>query len=116
MGHGVDETMSESKQPLTVSDNRSEHRFVLDADGPAGELTYQVDGDRLVLQHTEVDDSLRGQGAAGRLVRAALARATDDGLTVVPRCPYARRWLREHPDVAGTVTIDWHTGRLGNQP
>jgi predicted GNAT family acetyltransferase len=112
----LDDTTSDSKQPLTVSDNRPEHRFVLDADGRAGELTYQVDGDRLVLRHTEVDDSLRGQGAGGRLVRAALVRATDDGLTVVPRCPYARRWLREHPDVAGTETIDWRTARPDNQP
>ena len=24
------------------------------------------------------------------------------------RPEYLRRWLRDHPDVAGTVTIDWH--------
>jgi uncharacterized protein len=59
--------------------------------------------------HTEVDDTLRGRGAGGRLVRAAVARASDDGLTFVPWCPYARRWLREHPDVAETVTVDWRT-------
>jgi hypothetical protein len=26
---------------------------------------------------------------------------------VVPICSYARAWLQRHPDVAGTVTIDW---------
>src|SRR5205807_663059 len=35
--------------------------------------------------------------------------AVDDGLTVVPWCPYARRWLRKHPDVAGTAAVDWST-------
>jgi predicted GNAT family acetyltransferase len=92
-----------------VRDDRARERFVLDQDGPAGELTYEVEDERLILLHTEVDDALRGQGAGGQLVEAAVARATDDGLTVVPRCPYARRWLRDHSDVADTVTIDWRT-------
>ena len=30
-------------------------------------------------------------------------------LTVVPWCPYARRWLQEHPDEAAAVKIDWET-------
>ena len=92
-----------------VRDDRPAQRFVLDQGGAAGELTYEVEDGRLILLHTEVADALRGQGAGGRLVRAAVARATEDGLTVVPRCPYARRWLREHSDVADTVTIDWRT-------
>jgi uncharacterized protein len=101
-GGMVDETS-------TVRDDRPGQRFVLEQTGGEGELTYEVEGGRLFLLHTEVDDTLRGRGAGGRLVRAAVARASDDGLTVVPRCPYARRWLREHPDVAETVTVDWRT-------
>lgn len=94
-----------------VRDDRPGQRFVLEEHGGAGELAYEVEDGRLLLLHTEVDDALRGHGAGGRLVRAAVARAADDGLTVVPWCPYARRWLREHPDVADTVTIDWRTPR-----
>jgi predicted GNAT family acetyltransferase len=95
----------------TVRDDRPAQRFVLEEGGAVGELTYEMDDGRLVLLHTEVADALRGHGAGGRLVRAAVARARDDGLTVVPWCPYARRWLREHSDVADTVTVDWHTRR-----
>ena len=95
----------------TVRDDRSRQRFVLEKDGAAGELVYDLDGDRFYLLHTEVADELRGQGAGGLLVEAAVSRATKDGLTVVPWCPYARRWLREHPDVAATVTVDWRTPR-----
>ena len=82
---------------------------MLEQEGAVGELTYEVDGDRLYLLHTEVADALRGHGAGGRLVTAAVSRATEEGLTIVPWCPYARRWLREHPDVAGSVPIDWRT-------
>jgi len=94
-----------------VREDRTGQRFVLEEDGGAGELVYEEEDGRLVLLHTEVADALRGQGAGGRLVQAAVTRAAHDGLTVVPWCPYARRWLREHPDVAGTVTVDWRTPR-----
>jgi uncharacterized protein len=93
----------------TVRDDRQHHRFVFGNDGAVGELTYELDGDRLFLLHTEVADALRGQGVGGQLVTAAVSRAIDNGLTVVPWCPYARRWLRKHPDVADTVAVDWRT-------
>jgi len=53
-----------------------------------------------------VPDELEGRGVGGMLVRAAIARAVQDGLTVVPLCPFARRWLERHPEVASTVTIE----------
>ena len=103
--------MSESEGTPIVRDDRPQQRFVLEKDGAVGELDYEVDGDRLFLLHTEVADVLRGQGVAGQLVTAAVSRAIDEGLTVVPWCPYARRWLRDHRDVARTVAVDWSTPR-----
>jgi predicted GNAT family acetyltransferase len=41
------------------------------------------------------------------LVTAAGDRAAREGLTIVPYCPFARRWLERHPDVAERVAIDW---------
>ena len=93
-------------QPPTVRDDRSHGRFVFEKDGAVAELVYEVDAARLFLIHTEVPEALRGHGIGGQLVTAAVARALDDGLTVVPWCPYARRWLGRHPDVAGNI-VDW---------
>ena len=47
------------------------------------------------------------RGIGGRLVRAAVARAEMSGETVLPWCPYARKLLEKHPDLAAGVTIDW---------
>jgi hypothetical protein len=44
---------------------------------------------------------------------AALERAAAEGLTVVPRCPYARKWLQDHPDAAAGVTVDWQSNEEG---
>ncbi len=92
-----------------VTDNKEQSRFEFIADGQLTELTYRLNGKRLVLLHTEVPAELEGHGIGGRLVAAAAARAARDGLTLVPLCPFARAWLERHADAAPGVTIDWGT-------
>ena len=93
-----------------VRDDRADGRFVLEEDGHEAELVYEVRGDRLVLVHTGVPEELGGRGLGGVLVKAALARAQAEGLTIVPECPFARGWLQKHPDEIGGVPIDWPQG------
>jgi predicted GNAT family acetyltransferase len=100
--------MTVASEPEIV-DVPSERRFVYREGGALAELQYMVEGDRLVLVHTEVPEKLGGRGLGGRLVRAAIARAARDRLTIVPWCPFARRWLKEHPDATGDVAIDFKT-------
>ena len=87
--------------------NDAEGRYELEVDGRLAQLVFRMNGDRLVLRHTEVPDALEGQGVGGRLVRAAVDDARDRNLIIVPLCPFARAWLERHPDVAATVRIDW---------
>ena len=94
-----------------VVDDTAGSRFVISEAGAEAELLYVIEGDRMLLVHTEVPEAWGGRGIGGRLVRAALARAQANGLTVVPWCPFARRWLQEHPDEAAAATIDWKTPR-----
>lgn len=101
--------MTTSAGDMEVVDVPDESRFVVRHNGTEAELVYHVRGGRLVLLHTEVPDEMSGQGIGGHLVRAALRRAQTDRLTLVPWCPFARRWLKEHPDAAAGVSIDWET-------
>ncbi len=94
-----------------VVDDTARSQFVIREGGAEAELIYVIEGNRMLLVHTGVPEEWGGHGIGGRLVRAALARARADVLTVVPWCPYARRWLQEHPDEAAAVTIDWETAR-----
>ena len=52
-------------------------------------------------------EELAGHGFAGQLVQAAVDRARREGLTIIPICPYARRWLRKKVDELDDVKIDW---------
>jgi len=101
--------MTTAEDDVEVVDVPAEGRFVVRADGAEAELVYRLNGNRMVLVHTGVPDELSGRGIGGRLVIAAISRAGAEGLTVVPWCPFARRWLTEHPDVAAAVTIDWES-------
>ena len=101
--------MSTSEAPIIVRDDRAEGRFVAEKDGAVAELHYDELNGRLLLLHTETPEALRGQGVGGQLVRAAVARAAAGGLTILPWCPFARRWLKDHPDVAATAKIDFTT-------
>jgi uncharacterized protein len=103
--------MSNPGDGIVVDDVPAENRFVVRGSGGAAELEYHLNGKRLVLIHTEVPDAWEGRGVGGHLVRAAVRRAVDEGLTLVPWCPFARRWLQRHADVIAGVTVDWDTPR-----
>ena len=60
------------------------------------EITWSEEGDRAVIDHTFVDDSLRGQGVASKLVGMAVSEIRQQGKRVDATCSYARRWLAEH--------------------
>jgi uncharacterized protein len=92
---------------VMVTDNQGDSRFEIRADGELAELIYRTRAGRLILVHTEVPEALGGRGLGGDLVRAAIAKATAAGMTLVPLCPFARSWLERHPEEAAKVTIDW---------
>ena len=66
-----------------------ESRYELRLDGRLiGLADYRRSDGRIVLTHTEVEETLRRRGFAGRLVKAALQDALREGLDVVPLCPF----------------------------
>ncbi|HEY1916280.1 MAG TPA: GNAT family N-acetyltransferase [Streptosporangiaceae bacterium] len=89
-----------------VTHDPDDSRFEYQAEGFVAELVYRRHGQRMVLLHTGVPETLEGHGVGGELVRAAVGYAASQGLTVVPACPFARAWLERHPDVAALVPID----------
>lgn len=48
------------------------------------------------IDHTFVDDSLRGQGVAGKLVKMAVEEIQSRNGKVTASCSYAQHWLETH--------------------
>lgn len=50
------------------------------------------------ITHTKVDDSLKGQGIAGKLTREAAEQLRAEGRKAVLTCSYAIKWFGSHPE------------------
>lgn len=78
-----------------------EGRIYLDGeDGkPRAEVCFPAeDGTTVNITHTFVDDSLRGQGVAGKLMEAAAGELRRRGKKARLTCPYAVKWFALHPE------------------
>lgn len=69
----------------------------------AGRLVAEIDFPETApgvstITHTFVDDSLRGQGMAARLVQEALADIHAAGHRAEATCSYAVGYFAKHPD------------------
>lgn len=78
-------------------------RFEITVGGRTAGFTYFVTADlsgqaERVFYHTEIDDSYSGQGMASQLVSEAMDDSAQAATTVVPVCPYVKRWLESHPE------------------
>lgn len=78
-------------------------RFVAHIGDAEAFVTYERTGDVLDVQHTYTAPALRGQDIAARLTAAVFAYAREEGLTIVPTCPYTRAWAARHPEMRSLV-------------
>ncbi|MFG6332100.1 MAG: N-acetyltransferase [Lachnospiraceae bacterium] len=68
------------------------------------EVTFpDLDADTVEIDHTFVDDSLRGQGVAGQLMTAAAKELRRQKKKAVLTCSYAVNWFGKHPEYADIV-------------
>jgi predicted GNAT family acetyltransferase len=81
-----------------LRDDKARSRFELDVDGITAFMNYRLAGDVITLEHTETPVEARGRGIASQLVAAVLKTARARGLKIVPRCPFVRAYLAEHPE------------------
>jgi predicted GNAT family acetyltransferase len=88
--------MSEEKV-LDVRDNRQASRFEIETERGKAFLSYIRKPDEMVLVHTEVPESLRGRGVAGRLAAEAIETARREGRRVVAQCPFVKKYMAQHP-------------------
>ncbi len=65
------------------------------------ELTYSKAGDKLIIiDHTDVSDKLRGQGAGKQLVMKAVEYARASNIKIIPLCPFSRSVFDKTPEIA----------------
>lgn len=76
---------------------KEDGRIYYEKDGMVlAEITYvKEDENTYNINHTFVDESLRGQGIAGRLVECALEEIKKKNGKVIATCSYAKSYLEK---------------------
>ena len=73
--------------------------FIEDEGEIIAEIVYGHGGDNtIIIEHTEVDDQLRGQNIGYELVHRTVEYARSHGLKVSPVCPFAKAVFDKKPD------------------
>jgi predicted GNAT family acetyltransferase len=62
---------------------------------------------KLILVHTEVPTEFAGHGIGSKLVRAGIEFAREQGVVVVPLCPFATNYIRRHQEYIDLVHPDY---------
>lgn len=59
--------------------------------GRAAEMTFTMAGaEIMIIDHTDVGDTLRGKGAGLQLVMAGVEYARENNIKIIPLCPFAK--------------------------
>jgi predicted GNAT family acetyltransferase len=62
-------------------------------------MTYHMTApDKMVIEHTEVGDDLRGQKVGYQLVEAAVEYARQQNIKITVWCPFAKKVFDKKPD------------------
>ena len=72
--------------------NESKGVFFVEVDGDvAAEMAYNWAGEeKIIIDHTEVKDSLRGKGVGKKLLLEVVDFARNKNIKILPLCPFAK--------------------------
>ena len=80
-------------------DNKSKKRYEFNIDGYTPKIEYiKTDNGEIYLTHTEVPYELEGKGIGSMLVEKVLGNIKDEGLRLVPLCPFVTGYIQKNPE------------------
>lgn len=103
-----------SKALLSFQSNSNlmEHTIQMEEVGNKGSFYVEKDGNRIaemtfskagenmiIIDHTEVSDSLRGTGTGKAMVLEAVKWAREKNIKIMPLCPFANSVFKRNPDI-----------------
>ena len=81
--------------------------YIEDMNKVMAELVYSLRHENVMrIEHTEVDDALKGKNTGKQLVNKAIEFARINQYKIVPRCPFARAIMEKRKEELKDVLID----------
>jgi hypothetical protein len=93
---------------IVISENKERKRFEAVVDGETARIEYIRAEDKMYLTHTEVPKALEGKGVASAMAKLVLHQIKDEGLFLVPLCPFIAAYLKRHPEWKEILAKGYH--------
>jgi len=69
------------------------------AENPLAEITFAPTGeDKIIIDHTYVSGSLKGQGVGKQLVEKVVEYARQENIKIIPQCAFAKSVLTKNDE------------------
>jgi uncharacterized protein len=90
---------------ISFTDDGKKGAFFIQADGDTlAEMTFVWAGKKkIIIDHTEVGEALKGRQAGKQLVQKAVEFAREKQIKILPLCPFAKRVMSLNPDYADVL-------------
>lgn len=85
---------------VSIQEENTKGAFVAldDNNQTAGNMTFSKAGtDKIIIDHTDVEEAYAGQGVGKVMFEAAIAYAKEKGLKIMPLCPFANSMFKKNP-------------------
>lgn len=85
---------------ILSGDDGKKGKFYIEEDGNMlAEMTYVWAGDKhFIIDHTHVDESLKGKNVGKQLVHQAVMLAREKQVKILPLCPFAKKVFEKVTD------------------
>ena len=68
------------------------------------EMVYTMpSNDKMIIEHTEVSEELKGQNIGYQLVNTAVEYARAHNIKIIPLCPFANSVFKKKPEFADVL-------------
>lgn len=90
---------------IKQKDNGKKGKFYIEIEGnQEAEMTYTYAGsDKIIIDHTEVSEKLKGQGIGYKLVEAAVNFMRSNQIKAIPLCTFANAVFKKKAEYSDTL-------------
>lgn len=95
---------------IDLKDNKDKKRFEAEVQGQKVFIEYIRAKHAIYLTHTEVPETLNGQGIGKSLVQRVLEEIRSENEQVAPLCPFVAAFIKEHREWVPMVAAGYKVG------
>lgn len=91
---------------MDIHQTEQDHRgsfYIKEGFEVLAQMTYSLSPDLMIIDHTEVDEKLKGQKIGNKLLEAATSYARNRQWKVLPLCPFAKMMMDRDPEAYADI-------------